>query len=49
MQFTNTGEMWGKGFRNTWHLFKLLNYMVSSMGFPHPNSDFYGGRVGGDT
>lgn len=22
-------------FRNMKHLFKLLNYMVSSMGFPH--------------
>lgn len=32
MQFTNTEEM-GEHFRNTQYLFKLLNYMVSSMVF----------------
>lgn len=33
MQFTNMEEM--GDFRNTQHLFKLLNCMVSSMSFPH--------------
>lgn len=32
----------GGGFRNTQHRLNcLLNCMVSSVGFPHPNSDFY--------
>lgn len=43
MQFTNIEEM-ERDFRNIQHLYKLLNYMVSSIGFPHP--DFYVGGGG---
>lgn len=39
---------WGEGSRNTQHLFKLLDHIISSTGFPHPNSDFHrSGEVGG--
>lgn len=41
MQFTKIVEI--RDFRNMQHLFKLLNYMVSSMDFPRPNSVFIGG------
>lgn len=47
IQFTNIDDT--EDFRTMQHLFKLLNYRVPSMGFPHLTLFVGGGGEGGES